>query len=158
MLSFLKTYLGVSGEVTTVCIHVVVPKGRKATTYPNPSPFCNSSGMGCEKRKQWQKSGLWRYIQHWKSFAGGKCPHANAQGCKQVLVLHMGSFHQQINSGTVEWNTFFWTYCNACTSGEVHTSPVYASFSTKCLVLRYHSVNTYFQFLVKIHSSKKLTA
>lgn len=46
MLSFLKTYLGESGDVTTVWIQLVTPTGRKATTYPNPSPFCSSSGTG----------------------------------------------------------------------------------------------------------------
>lgn len=48
MLSFLKTYLGVSGDVTTVWIQLVTPRGRKATTYPKPSPFCSSSGTGCK--------------------------------------------------------------------------------------------------------------
>lgn len=47
MLSFLKTYLEASAEGTAACIHPVAPCGRKATTYPKPGPFWNSSGTGC---------------------------------------------------------------------------------------------------------------
>lgn len=137
MLSFLKTYLGVSGEVTTVWIHVVVPEGRKATTYPNPSPFCSSSGTGWDTTTR-------------ICDATGDAGQEQSASRLMDMALHLASSPRPINSGAAQQNGLTSTYLRLAFQEENNFWVEFFVF-TKYSASRHSSVNT--TFLPSIHSS-----